>query len=186
MDRRGRPSRNPDRRGRGHRPALLGPAHPARRSRARLHRLTPRPLLICRGVLRPGATEEEGSRSDERVPLDPARRPRHPVRGCGHPEVHQPRDKLISQLPWVSDVPTPVVRLIGVAELAGGLGMILPDVTGIATVLTPLAATGLAIIMVAAIAVHIRRGEPSATAFNTVLLIGAVLVAWGRFGTYAF
>ncbi|MEU2039025.1 DoxX family protein [Nocardia niwae] len=79
-----------------------------------------------------------------------------------------------------------MVRLIGVAELAGGLGMILPDVTGIATVLTPLAATGLAIIMVAAIAVHIRRGEPSATAFNTVLLIGAVLVAWGRFGTYAF
>ncbi|MEU1545920.1 DoxX family protein [Nocardia sp. NPDC005745] len=98
----------------------------------------------------------------------------------------QPRDKLISQLPWVSDVPTPGVRLIGVAELAGGVGMILPAVTGIATVLTPLAATGLAGIMILAVGLHARRKEPQAIGFNAILLAGAVLVAWGRFGPYAF
>ncbi|MCP2314859.1 DoxX-like family protein [Nocardia amikacinitolerans] len=98
----------------------------------------------------------------------------------------QPRDKLISQLPWVSDVPTPVVRLIGVAELAGGLGMILPGAFDTATVLTPLAATGVAVIMILAVGLHARRKEPQAIGFNAILLIGAVLVAWGRFGPYAF
>lgn len=34
--------------------------------------------------------------------------------------------------------------------------------------------------------VHARRKEPKAIAFNVVLLIGAALVAWGRFGPYAF
>jgi hypothetical protein len=41
---------------------------------------------------------------------------------AGVTKATQPREKLIAQLPWVSDVSTPVVRLIGVAELVGGLG----------------------------------------------------------------
>jgi hypothetical protein len=88
-------------------------------------------------------------------------------------------------LPWVSDVSTPVVRLIGVAELAGALGLILPGAFDIATVLTPLAATGLAVIMVGAMRVHARRKEPQAIAFNAVLLIASALVLLGRFGPYA-
>ncbi|WP_405680964.1 DoxX family protein [Streptomyces sp. NBC_00868] len=52
--------------------------------------------------------------------------------------------------------------------------------------LTPLAATGLAVVMVLAAIVHARRKEPSAIGFNTALLILAVLVAWGRFGPYSF
>ncbi|WP_174186956.1 DoxX family protein [Nocardia barduliensis] len=105
---------------------------------------------------------------------------------AGITKLTRPRDELTRQLPWVDDFSTPVVRGIGAAEFAGAAGLVLPAVTGIATVLTPLAATGLAIIMVGAIVVHLRRGEPPAIAFNTVLLIGAVLVAWGRFGPYAF
>lgn len=97
----------------------------------------------------------------------------------------QPREKLAKQMPWVEDFSTPVVRLIGVSELAAGLGLVLPAATGIATVLTPLAATGLVVIMLAAMVVHGRRKEYQGIVFNVVLLLAAAFVAWGRFGPYA-
>jgi hypothetical protein len=105
---------------------------------------------------------------------------------AGVTKATQPREKLISQLPWVSDVSTPVVRLIGVAELAGALGLILPGAFDIATVLTPLAATGLAVIMVLAMGLHARRQEPQAIGSNAILLIVAAVIMWGRYGPYAF
>jgi uncharacterized membrane protein YphA (DoxX/SURF4 family) len=98
----------------------------------------------------------------------------------------QAKDKLADKLPWVADVSLPTLRLIGVAELLGALGLILPAWTGIAPVLTPIAAVGLAVIMVLAAALHARRREPSAIAFNVVLLAAAVFVAWGRFGPYSY
>jgi uncharacterized membrane protein YphA (DoxX/SURF4 family) len=98
----------------------------------------------------------------------------------------QPKDKLVDKLPWVADFSPATVRFIGVVEFAAALGLILPAATGIAPVLTPLAATGLAITMVLAAITHARRKEPSAIAFNAVLLILAAIVAWGRFGPYAF
>jgi uncharacterized membrane protein len=98
----------------------------------------------------------------------------------------QPREKLAKSLPWVQDVSDGTLRLIGVAEFAAALGLILPAVTGIAVWLTPLAACGLALIMVLAAGLHARRKEPGAIATNVVLLALAVLVAWGRFGPYSF
>jgi uncharacterized membrane protein YphA (DoxX/SURF4 family) len=98
----------------------------------------------------------------------------------------QPKEKLAEKLPWVHDFSAGTVRLIGVVELAAALGLILPAATGIAAVLTPLAASGLVVVMVLAAATHARRKEPSAIAFNAVLLILAALVAWGRFGPYSF
>jgi hypothetical protein len=68
--------------------------------------------------------------------------------------------------------------------VAGAVGLILPAVTKIATVLVPLAATGLAITMVLATVVHLRRGE-TRIVVNLVLLALAAFVAWGRFGPYA-
>jgi uncharacterized membrane protein YphA (DoxX/SURF4 family) len=97
----------------------------------------------------------------------------------------QPREKLAKQMPWVEDFSTPVVRLIGVSELAAGLGLVLPAATGIVPVLTPLAAVGLVVIMLAAMVVHARRKEWQGIAFNVALLIAAAFVAWGRFGPYA-
>ncbi|WP_432197523.1 DoxX family protein [Streptomyces sp. bgisy027] len=98
----------------------------------------------------------------------------------------QPKDKLVGQLPWVADFSPGTVRFIGIVEFAAALGLILPAATGIAPVLTPLAATGLVVVMVLAAITHARRKEPSAIAFNAVLLILAALVAWGRFGPYSF
>jgi len=81
---------------------------------------------------------------------------------------------------WVHDVPLPVIRLTGVAEILGAAGLILPRALDIAPVLTALAAGGLAIAMVGAIAVHARRGEHREVAFNGVLLLLTLFVAVGR------
>jgi uncharacterized membrane protein len=97
----------------------------------------------------------------------------------------QPKDKLEPKLPWAEDFSAGTVRLIGIAELAGALGLILPAATGIVPVLTPLAATGLAVVMVLAALTHVRRKEPGAVAFNAVLFLLAAFVAWGRFGPYS-
>ncbi|GAA3198490.1 DoxX family protein [Actinocorallia longicatena] len=98
----------------------------------------------------------------------------------------QPKEKLAPQLPWVEDVSLTTLRIIGVAELAAALGLILPAATDIATVLTPLAATGLVIIMVLAAITHYRRKETQGIVVNVVILVVAAVVAWGRFGPYAF
>ena len=98
----------------------------------------------------------------------------------------QPREKLVKTMPWVQDVSTGTLRLIGATEGAAALGLILPAATGIAVLLTPLAACGLALIMVLAARTHLRRNEPSSIGVNAVLLALAVLIAWGRFGPYSF
>ncbi|MBE8477576.1 DoxX family protein [Streptomyces justiciae] len=98
----------------------------------------------------------------------------------------QPKEKLVGRLPWTADFSQNTVRLIGIVEFAAALGLILPAATDIAPVLTPLAATGLGVVMVLAALTHARRKEPSAIAFNAVLLALAALVAWGRFGPYSF
>ncbi|MEV4062012.1 DoxX family protein [Nonomuraea dietziae] len=97
----------------------------------------------------------------------------------------QPEEKLEPRLPWAEDYSAGTVRFIGIAELAGALGLILPAVTGIAPILTPLAATGLAVIMVLAALAHVRRKAPAAIAMKAALFLLAAFVAWGRFGPYA-
>lgn len=97
----------------------------------------------------------------------------------------QPIPELAERLPYVKDLAPGMVRFIGVAEMAAALGLILPAATGIATVLTPLAATGLVVVMALAAGFHARRGEYSAIAFNAALLVLAAVVAWGRFGPHS-
>ena len=91
-----------------------------------------------------------------------------------------PIAELAPDIPWVVDLPVPLVRFIGAVEFAGGLGMVLPSVTGIRPVLTPLAAVGLAVVMVLAAGFHFLRGELMGIVVNAVLGALAVFVAWGR------
>jgi uncharacterized membrane protein YphA (DoxX/SURF4 family) len=86
-----------------------------------------------------------------------------------------------ASLPWVKDVPRGLVAFIGISELLGGLGLLLPAITGILPWLTPLAGAGLALIMILAIGFHASRREAPAIGFNVVLLVLAVFVAYGRF-----
>ncbi|HEU5475266.1 MAG TPA: DoxX family protein [Actinophytocola sp.] len=78
-------------------------------------------------------------------------------------------------------VPLPYLRTAGISELFGVAGIILPWLTGIARVLTPLAAVGFAVIMLLAIGVHYRLREPRNIAKNVVIMAVAVAVAVGRF-----
>ncbi len=90
------------------------------------------------------------------------------------------------QMAWTNDFSQPVIKLIGTAEVLGAIGLILPALTDIVPILTPIAAVGLALVMAGAVATHVRRKEPPALLPPIVLGALAVLVAWGRFGPYAF
>lgn len=78
---------------------------------------------------------------------------------------------------WTEDFAAPSVRLIGIAEVVGALGLILPVVTGIAPVLAPIAAVCLALIMAGAVVVHVRRTEPAmpAVVLTVLSVVSAVL-----------
>ena len=99
---------------------------------------------------------------------------------AGTLKLTQPKDKLRQQMGWVEDFSPATIRLIGAMEVLGALGLILPAVTGIAPVLVPLAAAGLAVVMVLASVVHLRRGEPKVLPVNIVLFLLAAFVAIGR------
>lgn len=93
----------------------------------------------------------------------------------------QSQEKLEPKLPWVKEYSIRMVRFVGIVELLGGIGLILPQLTGLLPILTPVAAAGLATVMVLAAAYHFRRKEYKAIAFNTVLFVFALLIAVYRF-----
>ena len=93
----------------------------------------------------------------------------------------QSKEKLAPQVPWVKDFSLGVVKLIGVSELLGAIGLIVPLATGIQPVLTAIAAASLALVMVLAAIYHVFKGEYKAIAFNFVLGGLAVAVAYFRF-----
>ena len=108
--------------------------------------------------------------------------------GAGTMKVTQERRKLLANpnLKWTQDFSAGTIKLIGTAELLGALGLILPAVLDVAPVLVPLAATGLAVLMLGAAITHARRKEPQAIVINAVFLILALVVAIFRFGPNSF
>ena len=75
----------------------------------------------------------------------------------------------------------PVKRAIAIwAEVVASLGLILPGAVGIATWLTPLAALGLAVVMVGAAAYHLSRKEPLSTVAAAFLALIMIFLAYGR------
>ncbi|MBU8865646.1 DoxX family protein [Paenarthrobacter aromaticivorans] len=106
---------------------------------------------------------------------------------AGGVKIFQPQKKLAaSGMGWTEDSKPAAIKAIGVTEILGAAGMILPAVTGIASYLVPLAATGLAIVMVGAAITHLKRGEKSMALVSVVLAVLALVVAVGRFGAWAF
>ncbi|WP_154793376.1 DoxX family protein [Occultella kanbiaonis] len=84
---------------------------------------------------------------------------------------------------WVSHVSPGLVKVIGVFEILGALGLILPAVTGIAPVLVPVAALGLATVMAGAALLHVRLRDPKHLTLNLVYLALALFVAIGALVT---
>ncbi len=92
----------------------------------------------------------------------------------------QPIEVLAAKMPFVAVVGTGVTRFIGVSELLGGLGLILPAASRILPILTPLAGAALALVMVLAAGFHLAFNEYSALPINALLAGLAAFVAWGR------
>jgi hypothetical protein len=95
-----------------------------------------------------------------------------------------PLPRLQASAPWTEDVGGPVTRVIGLLELLAAAGLVLPGITHVATVLTPLAAIGVVLIFVGAIALHVRRGEVRVIGMHIVVIALALVVIWGRVGPY--
>ena len=106
--------------------------------------------------------------------------------GAGILKVTKSREELQPTMEWVEDFSPGTVRFIGAAEVLAGVGLLVPSLTGIAPVLSAVAAVGLVLLMAGATITHVRRHEVVPNAVVTVALLAlAAFVAWGRFGPYA-
>jgi uncharacterized membrane protein YphA (DoxX/SURF4 family) len=105
---------------------------------------------------------------------------------AGLTKLVQPKEKLAATMGWVEDFSPGMVKLIGALEVLAAIGLILPAALDVVPVLVPLAAVGLVALMLGAAVTHARRKETPMIAINVVLLVLAVVVAWGRFGPYSF
>ena len=72
------------------------------------------------------------------------------------------------------------LRFIGVAELLGGLALVLPGLTGIRTQLTRLAAAGLVIIMIGAVVISFQTGGFASALIPLIVGVLLAFVAYGR------
>ncbi len=100
---------------------------------------------------------------------------------AGGMKVSQPIEKLRKSMSWTSHASVSTVRLVGILEILGALGLILPAVTGILPWLTPVAAIGLVLTMIGAAIVHIRLKEFTQLGVPLVLFLLALFIVYGRF-----
>jgi hypothetical protein len=104
----------------------------------------------------------------------------------GMTKLTQPRLKMAAgPMTWAADVSDRQFRTIGLLEVLGAVGVILPAALGIAPTLTALAAIGLALTMVGAIATHVRMGETDRLVVPIVVLVLALIIAIERFGPHS-
>ena len=104
------------------------------------------------------------------------------VTGFGKVFYYNPAlwNQALHEVPWFSAVPQDLFLFIGISEFLGGVGLILPAMTGVKPKLTVFAAFGLTLVMILAAAFHIVRGEYNLVLINLVLGGVAVFIAYGR------
>lgn len=100
--------------------------------------------------------------------------------GAGTMKLSRAPDALIKRVPALAGLPLPFIRFLGAAEVIGAAGLILPTALRIAPALTPAAAVGLMLVMLGAIAVNATHKQYAKIGVNVLLLLLAVLVAYGR------
>jgi uncharacterized membrane protein YphA (DoxX/SURF4 family) len=86
---------------------------------------------------------------------------------------------------WASEFKPAHLHLIGGLEVCAGIGLIVPLLLGSLTMLAPLAAVGIALVMSGAMATHLRRSEYPVMALNLTWLALALFVAYGRLVGFA-
>ncbi|AQW55649.1 DoxX family protein [Streptomyces violaceusniger] len=95
----------------------------------------------------------------------------------GGVKVVRSRERLRPMMAWVDTTPMPAVRAIGVIEVLGAIGLILPPLTGIAPWLALAAAIGFVVLQIGATRVHLSRGDRQ-VALNITLLLAAAVTVW--------
>jgi hypothetical protein len=100
--------------------------------------------------------------------------------GAGTFKLVTPHARLAEKMAWAASWPAARVKLLGAVQVLGAVGVVVPWATGIAPLLTPVAACCLLVLMLGAVKTHVERKEP---AFAPVLLaVFCVVVILGRFG----
>ena len=98
---------------------------------------------------------------------------------AGAMKATKPKQAIIdSGMGWAEDFSPAMIKVIGIAEVLGAIGLILPPLVDVAPILSPIAALALAGTMAGAVAVHAKRKEPVAPAL--VLGLASLFVGVGR------
>ncbi len=97
----------------------------------------------------------------------------------GSLKVMAPKERLVAKMPWAATWPSGRIKLLGLAEMAGAIGLVLPAALHIAPVLVPIAAVCLSLLMLGAVQTHRRLHENVVPA--VVLVLVCVAIAAGRF-----
>lgn len=91
----------------------------------------------------------------------------------------KPADELAAMWPWTAAHPA-LVKMTGVLDLLGALGLVLPGLLRMQPRLTVYSAYAIIALMIAASIFHIVRGEANLIGVNIFFAVLAVLIAWGR------
>ena len=98
----------------------------------------------------------------------------------GMTKLFMPIESIAAGMTWVETVPEWLIRFVGIAEIAGAVGLIVPAATRVKPILTPIAAGALALVIAMATGLHIARGEYPNIGVTVVLMILLVGLMWGR------
>jgi putative oxidoreductase len=99
---------------------------------------------------------------------------------AGTMKLTQPIVKLSAMLPWTGQIPEILVRLLGMIDIVGAVGILLPGILRTRPRLIIWAALGIMLLMASAITFHISRGEAYGITPNILILLLAAAIAWGR------
>lgn len=76
------------------------------------------------------------------------------------------------------------IRILGILELLGCVGIIAPWLTGIAPILTPITAVGFCLMMAAGLVTHTQKKEYKMLPMLIVVLAMAAVIAYYRFKSF--
>jgi len=100
---------------------------------------------------------------------------------AGMMKITNPISELALEMAYAADVPEWFVRTVGVLEIGGAVGIILPALLKTLTWLVPLSALCFSLVQVVAIGIHAVYGETAQfLAINLTLLAMSLFVLWGR------
>lgn len=102
--------------------------------------------------------------------------------GAGASKLARSKEQILENpnMGWANDFSQPAIKLIGLAEALGALGLVLPWALSVLPALTPIAGYALAALMIGAAAVHIRRREFAGLPFVLLLIASPLFVAIAR------